>query len=54
VGWSVALKELATGPALFAVREEGRRGRGSGKAQATGHPEESELVKEVCHFHRGL
>jgi hypothetical protein len=48
VGWSVALKGARTAFALFAVREEGRGGRGSGESQATGHPDESELVKEVC------
>jgi hypothetical protein len=36
VGWSTTLKALCAAAALFAVRQEGRGGRGSGEAQATG------------------
>jgi hypothetical protein len=41
-------------PALLTVREEGRRSRGRGEAQATGHPEESALADEVLRYPRSM
>jgi hypothetical protein len=38
---------LGSAPALFAVRKEGRGGRGSGEAQAAWRTEESALARSA-------